>query len=128
MSDWAHKDIWTKRGKHFTVEVSRHTVEARDYRGPNRWAVYAYVYPKHPHFKKFHGESLFQPATEPMPLHGGASLLRYHFDAANVITSVQVGADYDHLHDAPFTYMATAEDAASVFSDADELVKWLEVE
>ena len=41
------------------------------------------------------------------------------------ICSIQVGADYNHLWDAHYTYLATADEANSVFVDAEELFAWL---
>lgn len=120
---WRHKDIWTREGENFIVQVSRHSVGQSEYErtGPHRWCVYAYVYPKHSAFASFDGPQMWQPAATRLPLHGGPSLLRWHYDDDGKPTSVQVGADYNHLHDERFTHMATADDARSVFADADEL-------
>jgi hypothetical protein len=117
---WKHKDIWSRRGKQFSVEVSRHLGSEDAFEGPHRWAVYAYIYPDHPHFDKFDGPNLWQDATQVLPLHGGASLLEYPMYGGKV-TCVKVGADYHHLHDNAYTYYATADDAYQVFRDADEL-------
>lgn len=125
MSDWRHKDCWKRAGKDFLVEVTRHSGEPLDsFEGAHRWAVYAYVYPKHPYFEKFEGPHMWQGATSAMPLHGGASLLEYPMYEGKV-TSVKVGADYNHLHDQDYTHMATKEQAGSVFEDAEELFRWL---
>ncbi len=128
-ASWNRKELWRRAGDGFSVEVSRHECTPDDYgKGPHRWAVYAYIYPKHPHFKNFSGDSMFQDASNIMPFHGGPSYLRWHVDAGpeKTITSVQVGADYDHLYDSPFTHMATAEDADEVFADAEALFIWLQ--
>jgi hypothetical protein len=123
---WDHKDEWRKHGLDFLVHVTRHNGTADEYgRGPNQWAVYAYVYPKHPHFAKFDGQHMWQEAATMMPFHGGPSYLRWHIDNDGKPTSVQVGADYDHLHDEHFTNYATKEDAWEVFQDAECLVEWL---
>lgn len=123
---WDHKDVWRRRGKDFLVEVTRHSVNPVDYwEGPNRWCVYAYIYPKHPHFSKFDGPSLWQDATQVLHLHGGASLVEYPMYEGNV-TSVKVGADYHHLHDDRFTHFSTPQDAYEVFGDADRLFEQLQ--
>lgn len=128
MNDWRHKDEWKKDGSGFLVVVSRHSVEVADAwqpDGPHRWCVYAYVYPSHPHFAAFSGPDMWQEAASCMPLHGGPSLLRWHYDDNGKPTSVQVGCDYNHLHDSRYTHLATRDAAGSVFNDADELHEWL---
>jgi hypothetical protein len=126
MSEWDHKDEWRMRGDNFMVTVTRHTVSIFEMdEGPNRWAVYAYIYPDHPHFHKFDGKSIYQDACNAMPLHAGASLVRWHKDDDGKICSVQVGADYNHLYDAHYTLAETKVDASSVFFDASKLFTWL---
>jgi hypothetical protein len=132
MNNWQHKDIWSMGGQNFMVQVSRHYEPVReasacfDSDGPHRWCVYVYIYPKHPLFAAFDGtEKMWQDAATQMPLHGGPSLCRMHFNTKGEITSYQVGADYHHLHDWHFTQHATQSDAAEVFSDADQLHAWL---
>ncbi len=129
---WDHKDLWRMNGPNFMVEVSRHSVPVRDEgccydsEGPHRWCVYAYIYPKHPHFARFNGtEEMRQEAASRLPLHGGPSFCRKHLNAKGEVTSYQVGADYNHLHDWFFTQHATKQEAATVFSDAEELHQWL---
>ena len=119
-------------GDDFLVEVSRHAEPVReesgcyDSEGPHRWAVYAYVYPKHAHFAAFNGtEEMWQEAAAQMPMHGGPSFCRKHLNAKAEVTSYQVGADYHHLHDWRYTQMATKDEAYSVFRDAEELHAWL---
>ena len=125
MSDWRHKDCWKRSGKDFLVEITRHSGESLDhFEGPHRWAVYAYIYPKHPHFSNFVGSHIWQDATSVMPMHGGASLLEYPMYDGEV-TSAKVGADYLHLHDEHYTHCATKDEAESVFQDAEELFRWL---
>jgi len=132
---WDLKRVWRKRGKDSFIEISCHRSEPSkmfpdifmDREGPFRWAVYAYVYPKHPHFLKFDKEGgMMQEAAGMMPLHCGASFFRAHFDEDFQITSYQVGADYHHLHDDRFTNMETPEEAFEVFNDADRLLEWLD--
>ena len=124
MGEWKHKDEWHKRGKDFLVVVSRHSVSVDEYGGPNRWAVYAYIYPDHPIFNSFDGPDMFQYAASTMPLHGGCSFLRYPM-YKSVITSVKVGADYNHLYDDNFGYYETKDEAYEVFNDAAQLFQWL---
>lgn len=133
MSEFRHKDLWVYKAdnKHFRVEVSRHEVpkyRPSDDDGIHRWCIYAYIYPKHPHFAAFKGSDLWQDATARMPLHSGCTYLRYHLKEGGEVTSVQVGADYNHLHDSHYTHMATKEDAYSVFADAQRLIVWLSLE
>jgi len=127
--DWKHKDMWSIRGKDFMVQVSRHAEPSReessgcfDAEGPHRWCVYAYIYPKHPHFAAFKGNDLWQEATGVLPLHAGCSFLTYHRRDSGDVTSVQVGCDYNHLHDNEYTQHATKEEAWEVFVDAEQLV------
>lgn len=123
-ADWDHKDEWRKFGRDFLVQVTRHNGTAEPYgEGPNRWNVYAFIYPKHPHFARFEGSQMWQAASSAMPLHGGASLLEYPMYEGKV-TSVKVGCDYYHLHD-DFTHFATKDEAHEVFADADKLFTWL---
>jgi len=133
VSAWRHKDIWTMDGRDFTVQVSHHSVPVRDEggcydsEGPHHWCVYAYIYPKHPHFAAFNGtEDMWQDAAACLPLHGGPSLCHKHLSGkSGEVTSYQVGADYHHLHDWRFTQMATQDDARTVFADAEQLCAWL---
>lgn len=132
MKKWEHKDEWKRYGKDFLVVVSRHSqprpagVETFDYCGEHRWCVYAYIYPKHPHFAKFEGDDMWQEAASMMPLHRGPSYLRWHRDANCNPLSVQVGGDYNHHGDDGYTHCATPAEAFSVFRDADELFDWLD--
>jgi hypothetical protein len=130
MSDWTHKDEWKKPGKGFCVQVSRHEDPLReepacfDSEGPHRWAVYAYVYPKHPSFGSFKvdGNMWEQPS---LPGHSYPSYFKVHRDNEGVICSFQIGFDYHHDGDWRFTQHATREDAYEVFADAGELFDYL---
>lgn len=125
MTDWNRKEEWRKNGKDFLIVVSRHEVKLFDaYEGPHRWAVYAYIYPAHPHFAKFEGKDMYQDAAD-LGFHGGCTFFCYHRGDAGEVNSVQCGGDYNHLHDDRFTRMATKEDAYSVFRDADDLFEKL---
>lgn len=98
--------------------------------GIHRWCVYAYIYPTHPRFKRFDDwrTGFRQDAATELPLHAGATLLRFHASNTGERDSVQVGADYNHLGDDHFTHYATANDAMSVFLDAADLAAFLEAE
>lgn len=129
---WDHKDVWRRRSKYFGVEISRHSELVQngygcyDSEGPHRWAVYAYVYPGHPHFKAFDPEGgMSQDACASLRLHGYPSFFKVHRGHTGEINSVQTGADYHHLHDWRFTQMASQEDAYEVFQDAEELFQQL---
>lgn len=123
-AEWDHKDEWRKFGKDFMVTISRHNGTTDHWDGPNRWAVYAFIYPKHPHFAAFDGPSMGQEAAAVLPGHSYCSLLEYP-ERAGVVTSVKAGFDYHHAHDERFTHYATPDEANEVFRDAEELHTWL---
>lgn len=128
MIEFKHKDEWSVRGTDFMVQVTRHTVApgSCDFdEGEHRWAVYAYIYPRHPHFAIFVGDDMWQEAAAMMPLHGGPTYLRRHFYDGKEC-SIQVGADYHHLNDSYVTHYATKDDAREVFLDAESLFNWLQ--
>ncbi len=125
---WDRKELWRKWADGFMVEVSRHEEPVRDQsfcydaEGPHRWCVYAYIYPKHPHFARFDGtENMWQEAAAELPFHGGPSFYRKHINGGGEVVSYQVGADYHHLHDTHFTRCATPAEASEVFEDAQAL-------
>ena len=124
MQDWTHKDTWRKTGENFVVEIEHRTVpkDENNYnKGNDRWNVYAYIYPDHWLFPKFSGKSIWQPATDCLPLHGGCTYLRYHYNSENECTSIQVGSDYNHDGDSCFTTFSTIEEARQVVEDAEAL-------
>ncbi len=132
--EWSKKDLWTRRGNGFLVQVSRHgeAVVERMFgaQGAHRWCVYAYVYPEHPYFARLAvPDGRIPDAAFAMPIHGTSffQVHRYPDDSkkAGEVSSYQVGGDYNHLHDDHFTFMATKEEASSVFDDAEELIEWL---
>lgn len=131
---WTHKDEWRKAGDGFQIVVTRHSDDSIDathespfsYEGPNRWAVYAYVYPQHPLFAEFDGTKMIQPATSKLHLHAYCSYLKYHYSDRENISSVQVGADYHHLNDDRYTFMETCTEASEVFNDAEILYNQLQ--
>ena len=132
MNEWKHKDEWRKNGKGFCVVVSRHEVTldmsgSSPDKGIHRWCIYAYIYPTHPHFKLFDVEKgMFEQPDYRM--HWGLSFFHAHRNDKSEICSIQIGCDYDHLHDDHYTTLATKEAAVSVFNDADDLYAQLEQE
>jgi len=126
MHEWEHKDEWKRSSNNFVVSVTRHSESVKSYEGKNRWCVYAYIYPNHPYFEKIDQTgATYQDALTTMPLHCGASLFACPMYGGKV-TSIKVGADYNHYKDDYFTYYNTKEEAYEVFKDADELFEWLE--
>lgn len=124
MDKWSRKEEWWRRGAGFLIVVKRHEEpkSACDFdEGPHRWSIYAYIYPSHALFNTFDGNDMWQPAALCLPLHCGPSFLRWHYGEDGNPTTIQVGADYRHLHDARFTQYATPEQAREVFEDADRL-------
>ncbi len=128
MSDnWTNVQLWRKQGENCLVEIQHSLLADADRtrdRGPHRWYLYVYVYPKHPLFSQFVGDSLSQEATRNMPLHGGCSYLRWHFDNAGDIASIQVGCDYDHAGDESRTY-EDVDDLRYYQHDAQTLLDWM---
>jgi len=123
--DWTHTNHWWLRGDRFLIEVATFP---GDQIGPNRWNVYAYIYPGHSWLEEFHGGRICQPATTALPLHNGPSYLKYHHDEYGDLRSIQVGSDYSHDSDGRFGHASTPEDAWEVFRDAEELYDFLDSE
>ena len=132
MSNWSKKEVWTRRSGSFFVSVEHWQGDADGRRGPNRWGVYAYVYPEHPLFTRF---ALRPIASRPdiysirekclvdAPLHCGCTLFRPHHKADGTVTSVQFGADYSHIDDDRFSHCS--EFGGEVERDADALFAWM---
>jgi len=125
--EWRKAEKWTRHGKDFAVEVYHHTAPGPETfdDGLNRWNVYAYVYPNHPHFAEFKGADMWQEAATAMPFHGGPSYLQWFMNHAGNAQIIKVGSDYHHLGDDGYTVMASPAEAWSVFNDADKLYDWL---
>lgn len=131
MKEFNHQDIWRLRGSGFLVTVVRTTVDISpeynfDNLGPNRWAVYAYIYPKHTCFAGFDDSGIWQEAAMALHFHGGPSFFQFNYDKTGEKQSVQVGADYNHLYDEEFSHYATKDEAAEVFDDATQLYAYLQ--
>lgn len=123
---WRRKEEWKRAGEQFIVTVEHFMADGpaidHDDAG-ERWCVYAYIYPKHPRFKRFDGTGIYQDATSDLPLHSGCTYLRQHRDNDGSVTSFQVGADYNHLYDSRFTH--EREFGGTVKADADRLFDFL---
>ena len=127
MSALAKSEVWHHRSRGFTVAIVHWLDENHDDRnGPHRWNVYAYVYPAHPMFAAL-AEGRTSPAVGALPLHEGETCYHWHIGSDGWPTSLQIGSDYNHFNDERYTHMATADDARSVFADADRLVDYLAV-
>jgi hypothetical protein len=114
LSNYTLYHTWRREGQDFCIEV-QHCATGLEH-APNRWNVYAYVYPKHVLFKTFNTSGMFQDACQNLPFHGGCTYIRFHG-----IDSVQVGADYQHLYDNHFAHYKTPKEASEVFRDAENL-------
>lgn len=126
---WGYAEEWNMPGNDFMIVV-RHSrtgpLESSFCElGEHRWFVYAYIYPKHRRFLTFVGPDIFQDACNRLPLHAGASLLRYHRNDKGEVSSVQVGSDYNHLGDDHYTFLESKDEASAVFYDADRLFERL---
>lgn len=131
MKEFNHQDIWRLRGDNFLVTVVRTIVDVPpeynfDNLGPNRWAVYAYIYPNHACFSRFDDSGMHQDASRALHFHGGPSFFQFHYDKTGAKQSIQVGADYNHLYDEEYSHYATKDDAAEVFDDAVQLYAYLQ--
>jgi hypothetical protein len=129
--DWKKKEEWQMRGKDCLVTIV-HIYEGTGFEKPlfedwegdsgHRWYVYAYIYDTHPSFSKYKDENLWKETTQNLPLHCGASYFRSQYCGDGSVFSIQVGADYNHFGDSFYTRLATKDEAADVFSDAEELL------
>lgn len=127
-SSWDRSENWRKRRQAFAVEVKHWQTIETSFFGRHRWAIYAYLYKTHPRFGRFEGDSLWQPATDDLPLHGGCTYLHYHGSKRAEVDCVEVGADYMHLGDEHFTEFSTSEEAGQVFREAQALFDLLAAE
>jgi len=129
MNTWNKKQEWHKQGNGFTIVIKHSTnidypSEYMDY-GNNRWFIYCYIYPKHKLFDKFNGSGMWQDSAVELPLHGGPSYLKWHYDDDGLKTSVQVGCDYSHLYDEEFSFFDNLENNYEVLNDAEKLFNYL---
>ena len=117
MKGWKHKDEYKKEGDKCAVVVSRHTGYDD---AEHRWCVYLYIYPGHPRFDQFNpdGDMWSQPHYD---CHSYVSLFKVHRRDSGEVGSYQLGWDYNHDGDHRFSEYATADQAGSVFWDAERL-------
>lgn len=84
--------------------------------------VYAYIYPGHPRFDRILSENTWdEEGVDGLPLHRGCIYNKWHLNAEGVITSKQIGADYNHYMDESFSYYSILEEAVAVVYDAKKL-------
>lgn len=121
---FVRKEEWKREGKDFCVVVSRHTARSTDENDNNRWCVYLYVYPRHPSFDLFN--PLSDMWSQPhFTCHSYVSFFKVHRDERGDVGSFQLGWDYNHDGD-NFGWCSTADDASSVFWDANRLFEQAE--
>lgn len=134
LNDYTHKEIWSRRGENFLIEVVRwekmtqekyeelrKTIDLID--GRFVWNVYCYIYPKHRLFNDCENEDMCDcPINN---FHCGCTFANWHIKADGTITAKQYGSDYNHYQDERFTYIEKPEDAYVIFNDADELFEEL---
>ena len=126
---WDKSTTWTKRGKGFIVQVNHSARERSDIDiamgdGPNVWNIYTYIYPEHRLFDSFDIDGhMWQDAATSLQLHSGPSFFKVHRadpDDHAKITAIQVGCDYNHLHDDHYRSMDESR-VDLFFRDAEEL-------
>ena len=123
-------DVWVARGADFAVEVKHFfrepSVGSMSAPGGHHWTMYAYIYPKHPLFARLRTtgkiyELMCQGAVCDLPLHGGPTYFMVHrVDGQGDISSVQVGCDYQHLHDDMYSMAQPEKDGSPNFMIADD--------
>jgi hypothetical protein len=134
LNDYTHKEIWSRRGKDFLIEVVRwETLTEEKYKkikeegyafnGRFVWNIYCYLYPKHKKFNLPENEEYGECPIN--SFHYGCTYVNWHRKADGTITSKQYGNDYNHYGDECFTYIEKPEDAYTIFNDADELFEEL---
>jgi len=122
LTGWKPKLEWKKEGNNFSVVVSKHM----SYSGDNIWCIYLYVYPSHPAFSKFNKDGTMwdQPHFD---CHSYVSYFQPHIRyKTGEVASYQLGWDYNHDGDSWYTSIESAEDAGSIFFDAEQLFKQAE--
>ena len=122
--NWNESQGWKIVEGNFCVVV-KHWLQPCGDRPPNRWNVYAYIYPKHTLFDKF--DNAYDDVCSSLPMHGGVTYFQKHVDNDGKPASIEIGCDYDHLGDDRYSEYATKEDATSVFRDAEELIEYLKM-
>lgn len=125
--DWRKKTTWIKDDNGtYRVEVVHHTTQpSGDPEPVNHWAVYAFIYPRHPLFARFTGKEMWQAATSALPGHSYCSYLEKHTDDDGRVCSWQVGWDYGHDGDEQYANLS-ADQPHVVMYDAGQIIATLE--
>lgn len=126
LDKYMHKEIWTRRGKNFCIEVIRWEVKGwktTEY----IWNVYCYIYPGHKLFDKLTEENICGGRII-NNFHKGCTYCMWHRDAEGNILSKQYGSDYNHYDDDEFLKTKNPENAYKVFMDAEDLFEELSAE
>jgi hypothetical protein len=130
LTNYTHKETWSRKGKDFLVEVvrwERMTEEQckkmretiGDIGGRFIWNIYCYIYPNHRLFDAIKEESIFEcPVNN---LNSGCTFARWHINQKGEVMSKQYGCDYNHYDEEHFTYIEKPDDAYVVFNDAEDL-------
>lgn len=125
---WTPKQLWTRSGKDFSIEISRHQRPAPHQDEPEYfWCLYVYIYPQHPLFDRIQSERISEDSVCAMPFHIGCTFNSWYFKGDGKIASKKIGCDYNHLYDDRFLRYQTESDAYEVFNDANYLYEWMEL-
>ena len=127
--EFTKKEIWTKHGDYFLVEVVHWTSPDYDYITyekigiKNHWNVYLKLFKKHPLFGKLdfsHDVYYNQPLIGGLDFHSGITFMEWLYDVEGNPIRCTLGSDYGHIYD-NMEDIATEKDAWNVFRDADSL-------
>ena len=119
---WQRSEVWQVQTDKYCVEI-KHWFSGDE----NKWNVYAYIYKTNPLFESMLADkSMWGEESCLMPFHGGPTYRREYQDDEGNASCVVVGSDYYHDGDHYYTTLETAEDAYSVFRDAEHLVAYLD--
>lgn len=135
--NWHNKEVWTRRGDGFTVEVSRYWFYPSSYyRDPDdtwyneaqkeaRWYIYVHFLKDSKFFnllkecQKVNAVNQILPQSLLDLFHGGLTYFN------NTEESIQIGCDYYHYGDDAYLSMHTAQEANAVFKDAEQIYRYL---
>lgn len=131
---WEETKSWYKRHRTFSVEIKRWiNGHGSHYRGAHMWNVYANIFDTHPLFNIFNNQTQKDlDAIDELKkqFHWGITFKREVTSLSGLhkpqkIKTVQLGSDYNHLHDDYFSHLATLEAAHEVKEDAEALFNYL---
>lgn len=129
IEEFTKKEIWTKQGDFFSVEVVHWVSGAYNHETyekigiKNHWNVYLNLYKKHPLFQRLdpsHDIYYDQPLIGGLDFHGGITFMEWLYDVKGNPTRCKLGSDYGHLYD-QMEDISTEKDAWNVFRDANSL-------